>query len=458
MDTVRVKFVYHNGVVAAASVFPDISLAELKTIASHVVLPHLSYERFGLTRKDEDGDDVYIYTDAEVAAVLATAAAHGNASVRFPVVGKEGTDPNNKPVQDADLVTQPSLLLFVAARFEAWRREKLLLRACGNPLSHERVLRILLEHVDFFRVWPDGRVYKPTFTNNQYGGLPSIAIDDWGQTVPDVPPIWYSIYMRNAVAAKILIEKGANFSATPPGHSSALFLAVQNGLDDIAVLLLQRGARSMDMPVFFHYAIGWNCHQTVRAFVTMGLAPDLEKASALDMGGYPWSGSLTPLERAIAANATATALFLLEGQHVDAAAQSDANAMTPLHRAVKARNVDVARALLVAGADVNGVVRRGAAVVHRPPLFLAVLETRDVAMASLLLEHGADPDWTPSPPAMPTAQPAAPLLEELRLQTPHGRSGRHSPVLGSQHAAQEASAAYKEAMEKILDEHRAKKA
>ncbi|KAI0300740.1 ankyrin repeat-containing domain protein [Russula brevipes] len=74
-------------------------------------------------------------------------------------------------------------------------------------------------------------------------------------------------------------------------------------------------------------------------------------------------------------------LLLSHGADINAV---DRQGRSPLHKALRSRNIDVVKLLLTSGADVNARDRP-----DLTPLF-TVLESGDFDMAQLLLSHGAD--------------------------------------------------------------------
>src|SRR5262249_46046623 len=101
------------------------------------------------------------------------------------------------------------------------------------------------------------------------------------------------------------------------------------------------------------------------------------------------------LRRADIPKAAQMATFLIErGAPVDARNRDD---VTPLHQAVRARNLAVAEVLLRSGANANAVDKRGSTPLHRASSSSGASNTAGIDPApfiDLLLAHGADPEQT----------------------------------------------------------------
>jgi cytochrome c len=146
-----------------------------------------------------------------------------------------------------------------------------------------------------------------------------------------------------------LIDTGANLDARA-GFGTALHWAIVNGHDEVAVLLIERGANV--------------------------------NVSTSALG--------TPLHSAAKAGNARVALLLLErGANVDA---RQGSGYTPLHLAAEQGQVEVLRVLIDHGADVRALAVLEGTVANAaiPPLHLAVAGGHEMA-AQVLRESGAEP-------------------------------------------------------------------
>lgn len=108
-------------------------------------------------------------------------------------------------------------------------------------------------------------------------------------------------------------------------------------------------------------------------------------------GRPPKIDPLRPIHRAVMDNdAAAFGVELAEGTDINTPGPED---MTPLHIAADRGNVEFAKALLDAGANVDPINVWG-----NTPLWMAIMKQSrtcpDGSMVRLLLDHGADPNRT----------------------------------------------------------------
>ncbi|KAF9875475.1 hypothetical protein CkaCkLH20_06856 [Colletotrichum karsti] len=169
-----------------------------------------------------------------------------------------------------------------------------------------------------------------------------------------------------------------SYNAKKINASSAIFMAVDCGLDSIvAALLFDNNVKVDEVQQFPEYPYDRTAlmsaseklsAKTVQLLIDRGA--DVNFASAKG----------TPLMSAARAGRMETILLLLEN-HADINLGAS-NGETPLISAVKRGREDVVRLLIDRGADVNG---KGG---HRTPLHHAVRK-HDNKIAGLLIEHGA---------------------------------------------------------------------
>jgi ankyrin repeat protein len=227
-------------------------------------------------------------------------------------------------------------------------------------------------------------------------------------------PMSLAAEVGNTEMLKVLLEAGANADSPNADGQTALMAVARTGKADAARLLLDHGA-TVDAKEKFggQTALMWASArrhpEMMQLLISKGA--DVNAASInrdyqrhVTAEGRPKnldSGGLTPLLYAARENCVACVKVLLENR-VDADLP-DPDGVSPLHLAIMNANWDLARELILAGADVNQWDIFGEA-----PLFTAVdlrsridggrasidapNKTSGLAIVTLLLEHGADPN------------------------------------------------------------------
>jgi uncharacterized protein len=158
---------------------------------------------------------------------------------------------------------------------------------------------------------------------------------------------------------------------TAPNGSSVMLLAAYYGHPELAEAFVQHGAKA---DVFEASALG--DLETVRKLVAAN--PSAVNSFAAD-GFYPLGLAAFFGHRAI------VEFLLKNGADVKMAARNSQE-VTALHGAVARRDVEIARMLLVAGADPNARQERGFVPLHD------AAANGNVALVELLLKHGARAD------------------------------------------------------------------
>lgn len=187
---------------------------------------------------------------------------------------------------------------------------------------------------------------------------------------------------------RLLLDRGAEVNARAASRFSALMVAAQYQDGDAAIdLLLDRGAQVAPPagapPVFnanpFFLAAYAGNTRSLKRLLEAGARVD---DAMLVIG----TSRATPILSAFKFGdaAVANALFDL-GVPIDVA---DGNGITMLGRAVLNNEVEMARALIARGADVNVVDKQG----MTPLLWAANVDFGDAEMVTLLLQAGARPD------------------------------------------------------------------
>ena len=227
-------------------------------------------------------------------------------------------------------------------------------------------------------------------------------------------PISLAAEVGNTDILKVLLEAGANADSPNADGQTALMAVARTGRVDAAQLLLDHGA-TVDAKEKFggQTALMWASArrhpEMMQLLISRGA--DVNAASTnrdyqrhVTAEGRPKnldSGGLTPLLYAARENCIACVEVLLKNRvDIDL---PDPDGVSPVHLAIVNANWDLARELIVAGADVNQWDIFGEA-----PLFTIVdlrsridggrasidapNKTTGLAILNLLLERGADPN------------------------------------------------------------------
>jgi ankyrin repeat protein len=227
-------------------------------------------------------------------------------------------------------------------------------------------------------------------------------------------PMSLAAEVGNTEVLKVLLEAGANADSPNADGQTALMAVARTGKVDAARLLLDHGA-TVDAKEKFggQTALMWASArrhpEMMQLLISKGadvnaVSINRDYQRHVTAEGRPKnldSGGFTPLLYAARENCGACVKVLLENRvDVDL---PDPDGVSPLHLAIMNANWDLARELILAGADVNQWDIFGEA-----PLFTAVdlrsridggrasidapNKTSGLAIVTLLLAHGADPN------------------------------------------------------------------
>lgn len=169
---------------------------------------------------------------------------------------------------------------------------------------------------------------------------------------------------------KKMTEKNPSLlNAMDENNISAVLTAAYHGEMGVANYLVANGAR---MDIFSSSALGLT-------YIVKNLVqqyPKMVEAVAID--GYQPLGLASLFGRAETAQ-----YLILHGADVNSPSVNEMR-VTPLHSAVAARHLEVARLLLAAGANVNAEQQGGFSPLH------AAAQNGQVEMIQLLIANGAD--------------------------------------------------------------------
>lgn len=156
----------------------------------------------------------------------------------------------------------------------------------------------------------------------------------------------------NKAAVEKLLDAGCNINARDKGDNkgwTALMFAIENGNDDIAMLLIQKGAKLTLAPKKGDY-IGWHPLQLAILKEKLKLVRlILDKGAEVDVRER--IRRMTPLMiAAYTGNVKLTELLLEKGAKITL---RDKKSWTPLIHAVEGGSLGAVQVLVKAGADVN---------------------------------------------------------------------------------------------------------
>jgi ankyrin repeat protein len=181
---------------------------------------------------------------------------------------------------------------------------------------------------------------------------------------------------RDAKAVALLLDAGAEADAKPPECDRALAIAADQDLDEIARLLLAKGASMTPETPLGATPVTLRAlkrgAKVLKVFLDAGLKPNTVE----------WNHVL--LWHAVSSNNPAAIKVLIEAR-ADVNAKDRYDEATPLHQAAAQGDLDNVKTLVDAGADTNAVSKRGGT-----PLDDAVVNGH-AEVVTFLLSKGAKP-------------------------------------------------------------------
>jgi ankyrin repeat protein len=196
----------------------------------------------------------------------------------------------------------------------------------------------------------------------------------------------WAVHADKLEIATALMDAGADVTATNRYGVGALYLASENGSAAMLEALLERGADPNQALPDGETALMTAARTGNRAAIEVLLNAGADVDAAEN-----WKGQTALMWAAAENNADAVDALLAAGADIDT--RDAAGEFSALAFAVRGGAVDSTRALLESGADVDEETRGGTSM-----LVLATINAH-YELASLLLEHGADPNadkqgWT----------------------------------------------------------------
>jgi len=200
-----------------------------------------------------------------------------------------------------------------------------------------------------------------------------------------VTPAYLAAESGNAVILKRLLDAGADVKSADASGDTLLMAAVRAGNVDAVDLLLERGAAvNAGDPQFGHTALMWAARRNDTAIMKRLLSRGAETDARTRAGEKP-------VARPPGAGGGSHGVGIVRsGVPPQGEQQPIPGGMTPLLFAARDGQVDAARLLLEAGADVNGADPNGLT-----PLLMA-LTNGQFGVGKLLVDRRADPkraDW-----------------------------------------------------------------
>jgi ankyrin repeat protein len=200
-----------------------------------------------------------------------------------------------------------------------------------------------------------------------------------------VTPVYLAAESGNAIILKRLLDAGADVKTADASGDTLLMAAVRAGSAEAVDVLLERGAPvNAGEPQFGHTALMWAARRNDTAIMKRLLARGAEPDARSRVGEKP-------VARPPGAGGGSHGVGIVRsGVPPQGEQQPTPGGMTPLLFAARDGQVDAARLLLEAGADVNAADPNGIS-----PLVMA-LTNAQFGVATLLVERHADlarADW-----------------------------------------------------------------
>jgi ankyrin repeat protein len=191
-----------------------------------------------------------------------------------------------------------------------------------------------------------------------------------------VTPLYFACVNGNAAMIERLLKAGADANSANPGGETALMTASRTGKMEAVQVLLDHGAQvNVTEKVRSQTALMWAVLENHPAVVRLLLAngADINARTAVSVP----EGEVQFLRPNQASGAGITRQRALP---------SPSGMMTPLLYAAREGNIEMAKLLLAAGANIDRVSANGTS-----PINIAVLNNH-IELAKYLIEKGADPN------------------------------------------------------------------
>ena len=282
------------------------------------------------------------------------------------------------------------MLVLAAVSLEAVPANDSRLADAAMRRDHESIRVLLREKVDVNAAQADGSTALHWVVREGNVELAQLLIRSGANvnvtTRYGVTPIELACTSGNVSMIDALLRAGVDPNAANPGGETALMTAARIGNPDAVKLLLERGARvdtkeKMRGQTALMWAAIENHVDVARLLLAHGANVNAQ-TDVMVPDGMESSIARADGTQAMSANIGAAG----PGVYRARAIPSPSGAMTPLLFAAREGNLEMARMLIGAKADLNLRSANGTA-----PLVVAIINNR-IRLARYLLEAGADPN------------------------------------------------------------------